>query len=181
MNKDRLIDKEINILYKKINVGFVFEKYVVITENDIEKVKNAVINYKNSYKVGKKIKDFGQLAIGDYVVHSMHGIGIYNGVITLTKNGLKKDYIQINYSGNDKIYIPVEKISTIFKYAGKEGSNPKLDKLNSTSWVKKKRELRNKIKDISGELIKLYGHLLRHMKRKQFLVVSLFIQRQMIS
>ena len=90
-------------------------------------------------------------------MHSAHGIGIYNGVITLTKNGLKKDYIQINYSGNDKIYIPVEKISTIFKYAGKEGSMPKLDKLNSTSWVKKKRELRNKIKDISGELIKLYA------------------------
>lgn len=157
VNNDRLIDREINILYKKINVGFVFDKYVVITENDIEKVKNAVINYKNSYKVGKKIKDFGQLAIGDYVVHSMHGIGIYNGVITLTKNGLKKDYIQINYAGNDKIYIPVEKISTIFKYAGKEGSSPKLDKLNSTSWVKKKRELRNKIKDISGELIKLYA------------------------
>lgn len=157
VNNDRLIDKEINILYKKINVGFVFDKYVIITENDIEKVKNAVINYKNSYKVGKKIKDFGQLAIGDYVVHSMHGIGIYNGVITLTKNGLKKDYIQINYAGNDKIYIPVEKISTIFKYAGKEGSSPKLDKLNSTSWVKKKRELRNKIKDISGELIKLYA------------------------
>lgn len=157
VKNDSFIDREINILFKKINNGFEFDKYVVITENDIEKVKNAVINYKNSYKIGKKIKDFGQLSIGDYVVHSMHGIGIYNGVITLTKNGLKKDYIQINYQGNDKVYIPVEKISTIFKYAGKEGSNPKLDKLNSTSWVKKKRELRNKIKDISGELIKLYA------------------------
>ena len=157
VTKDNLIDREINILYKKINRGFVFQNYVVIAENDIEKVKNAVINYKNSYRIGKKVKDFGQLSIGDYVVHSQHGIGIYNGVITLTKNGLKKDYIQINYQGNDKIYIPVEKISTIFKYAGKEGSMPKLDRLNSTSWVKKKRELRNKIKDISGELIKLYA------------------------
>ena len=157
VNKGELINRGINILYKKINTGFVFEDYVVIADSDIERIKNAVINYKNSYHVGKKIKDFGQLAVGDYVVHSAHGIGIYNGVITLTKNGLKKDYIQINYSGNDKIYIPVEKISTIFKYAGKEGTMPKLDKLNSTSWVKKKRELRNKIKDISGELIKLYA------------------------
>ena len=157
VNNDRLIDREINILYKKINSGFVFENYVVIAESDIEKIKNAVINYKNSYHIGKKIKDFGQLAVGDYVVHSQHGIGVYNGVITLTKNGLKKDYIQLNYQGNDKIYIPVEKISTIFKYAGKEGSMPKLDKLNSTSWAKKKRELRSKIKDISGELIKLYA------------------------
>ena len=152
-----LIDKEINILYLKINSGFVFDKYVVISENDIERVKNATINYKNSYRIGKKIKDFGQLSSGDYVVHSQHGVGIYNGVITLTKNGLKKDYIQINYAGNDKVYIPVEEISTIFKYAGKEGSVPKLDRLNSTSWVKKKRELRSRIKDISEELIKLYA------------------------
>lgn len=148
---------DVNIWYKKINSGFVFNKYVVISEYDIEKNRNAVINYKNSYKIGKKIKDFGQLTIGDYVVHSMHGIGIYQGVITLSKNGIKKDYIQINYQGNDKIYIPVEKINVIFKYAGKEGSVPKLDKLNSTSWIKKKRELRNKIKDISEELIKLYA------------------------
>ena len=157
VKNNNVIEREINILYKKINSGFIFENYVVIGENDIEKVRNSVINYKNSYHIGKKVKDFGQLNIGDYVVHSQHGIGIYQGVITLTKNGLKKDYIQINYQGNDKIYIPVEKISTIFKYSGKEGSAPKLDKLNSTSWVKKKRELRNKIKDISGELIKLYA------------------------
>ena len=157
VRNNKFIDREINIYLKKINNGFIFQNYVVIAENDIERVKNAVINYKNSYKVGKKLKDFGQLSIGDYVVHSAHGIGIYNGVITLTKNGLKKDYIQINYQGNDKIYIPVEKISTIFKYAGKEGSVPKLDKLNSTSWIKKKRELRSRIKDISGELIKLYA------------------------
>ena len=65
--------------------------------------------------------------------------------------------MQINYAGNDKVYIPVEKISTILKYSGKEGAAPKLDRLNSTSWIKKKRELRNRIKDISGELIKLYA------------------------
>ena len=157
VKNNKLIDREINIIYKKVNNGFVFDKYVVISENDIERVKNSAINYKNSYRIGKKIKGFDQLSSGDYVVHSQHGVGIYNGVITLTKNGLKKDYLQINYAGNDKVYIPVEKISTIFKYAGKEGSVPRLDRLNSTSWVKKKRELRNKIKDISAELIKLYA------------------------
>ncbi len=157
VKNNKFLDNEINIYYKKINNGFVFDKYVFIAENDIERVKNGTINYKNSYHIGKKIKDFGQLHIGDYVVHSQHGVGIYNGVITLTKNGLKKDYIQINYYGNDKVYIPVEKISTIFKYAGKEGSVPKIDRLNSTSWVKKKQSLRKKIKDISEELIKLYA------------------------
>ncbi len=157
VKKNNIIDREINILYKNINQGFIFDKYVVISANDIERTKALVVNYKSAYRVGKKLKDFSQITIGDYVVHSQHGVGIYNGVITLTKNGLKKDYLQINYQGNDKIYIPVEKISSIFKYAGKEGTVPKLDRLNSTSWVKKKRELKNKIKDISGELIKLYA------------------------
>ncbi len=157
VKNNKILDGAVNILYKKINSGFIFDKYIVIGANDIEKTKSNYISYKNSYKIGKKIKDFGQLNIGDYVVHSQHGVGIYNGVITLTKNGLKKDYLQINYAGNDKVYIPVEKISTILKYSGKEGIIPRLDRLNSTSWLKKKRELRNRIKDISGELIKLYA------------------------
>jgi len=157
VKKDKIISREINIIYKKINNGFMIDNYIVISDNDIERTKSNTINYKNSYRIGKRIKNFDQINIGDYVVHSAHGIGIYQGVITLTKNGLKKDYIQINYAGNDKIYIPVEKISTIYKYAGKEGHVPKLDKLNSTSWLKKKRSLRNRIKDISAELIKLYA------------------------
>ncbi len=158
VHNDHFIHREVNIWYHKINNGFVFDTYVFIAENDIERVRNAPIKYKNTYHIGKKIKDFASIAIGDYVVHSMHGVGIYQGVITLTKNGLKKDYIQINYQGNDKVYIPVEKINSIFKYAGKEGSQPRLDKLSSTSWAKKKHELRAKIKDISEELIRLYAH-----------------------
>lgn len=155
--EDNIISKEINIVQKKIKNGFIFEDYVIISENDISKVKNTVINYKNNLKIGKKVKSFDQLELGDYVVHTLHGIGIYNGIITLTKNGMKKDYIQINYQGNDKIYIPVEKISTIFKYTGKDGTKPKINKLNSTAWAKTKRQLTKKIKDISEELIKLYA------------------------
>ena len=115
VHNDHFIHREVNIWYHKINNGFVFDTYVFIAENDIERVRNAPIKYKNTYHIGKKIKDFASIAIGDYVVHSMHGVGIYQGVITLTKNGLKKDYIQINYQGNDKVYIPVEKINSIFK------------------------------------------------------------------
>ena len=104
------------ILNKKINRGFIIDDYVVISEYDIENVKRD-IKYKSSYKLGKKIKNFNDLNFGDYVVHASHGIGIYGGVITLEKNGLKKDYLLINYAGNDKIYVPVEKIDLIFKYA----------------------------------------------------------------
>ena len=96
--------------------NFEFDKYVVIGEYDIEKINNREIKYKNSYKIGKKIKGFDQLQVGDYVVHTIHGIGQYQGVISLTKNGVVKDYHQIIYADNDKIYVPASKIETIDKY-----------------------------------------------------------------
>ena len=160
----------IKIIKKKINNGFILDKYVVIGENDLDKSKNSVIKYRNNYRLGRKIKDYEQLEIGDYVVHSMHGIGVYAGLITLERNGLKKDYLQINYQGNDKIYVPVENISNVFKYSANEGSAPKLNKLNSVSWEKTKRSLTKKIKDISAELIKLYAarNMLENEKYKTY-------------
>ena len=153
----KYLGSNITVIKTRINKGFIINNYVVISEFDIENVANREIKYKNSYRIGQKINNFDQLKIGDYVIHSVHGIGIYNGIITLSKNGLKKDYIQINYLGNDKVYIPVEKINTIFKYADKDGGTPKINKLNSTSWLKTKRSIKKKIQDISAELIKLYA------------------------
>lgn len=151
------VTENATFIQKRINHGFIIDKYVIISENDIEQTNNTEIKYKNNFHLGRKVKDYNQLEIGDYVVHLKHGIGIYNGLITLEKNGLKKDYIQINYFGNDKIYIPVEKISNIYKYSAKDGMKPKVNKLNSTSWQKTKNSVRKRIKDISDELIKLYA------------------------
>ena len=157
VDEEHLFIEKVNILNKKINNGFEFDKYVVIGEYDIEKINNREIKYKNSYKIGKKIKGFDQLQVGDYVVHTIHGIGQYQGVISLTKNGVVKDYLQITYADNDKIYVPVEKINTIFKYSSKDGVAPILSKLNGTAWAKTKKALQKKIHDISLELIKLYA------------------------
>ena len=150
-------DNSVNIVNKKINRGFEIDKFVVISEYDIENINNKSVSYKNSYRIGRKIKGFADIKAGDYVVHTVHGIGVYKGVITLTKDGVKKDYIQIDYQGNDKVYIPVEKIDTIYKYADKEGNVPKINKLGTTAWAKTKLALKKKIKDISGMLIKLYA------------------------
>lgn len=159
--QEKIIKEHVTVPFKvikdKVSKGFIFDKYVLISENDIEKTHTEEIKYKNSYKIGRKIKDLNALNIGDYVVHMAHGIGIYNGLKTLKGNGLEKDYIEILYDGNDKVYVPVEKINTILKYASKDGLKPKINKLNSTSWAKTKRAVEKKIKDISEELLKLYA------------------------
>jgi len=157
LESKKTLEGNINIRKLKINNGFEYKNYIVISEYDIENIKDTTVKYKNNLHIGKKIKDIDSLSLGDYVVHRSHGIGIYNGIITLNTSGLKKDYIQINYDGQDKVYIPVEKIDTIYKYSDKDGMKPKINKLNSTSWAKTKKALQKKIHDISEELIKLYS------------------------
>ncbi len=144
------------LIKNKINHGFILNNYIIISDNDIEN-KSVKHSYNNTVKIGRKIKDFNDIKKGDYVVHSAHGIGIYNGVVTLTQNGIQKDYLLINYAGTDKIYIPVEKIHTIFKYSDADGTPPKINKLNSPAWAKTKSSVKAKVKDISEQLLKLYA------------------------
>lgn len=146
----------INIIKQKINNGFIVNNIIYISEFDIELVTNTV-TYKPTFKIGKKIKDFSDIQVGDYVVHIHNGIGVYKGIATLTSRGFKKDYIQINYLDDDKVYIPVEKIETIYKYSDKDGITPKIHKLGTSTWAKTKLAVRKKIKDISEDLINLYA------------------------
>ena len=156
-----------NVVMKELSHGFILDKYVVISENDIEEVKSVRGVYKNNFHVGKRIKDFNQLEKGDYVVHIAHGIGIYQGITTLTVRGVQKDFLTIYYEGTDKIYVPVEKIDLIYKYTGKDGIKPKLNKLGSTNWEKTKKYICEKVKDISRELILLYKKRLE-LKKKPY-------------
>ncbi|MBQ6840857.1 MAG: transcription-repair coupling factor [Bacilli bacterium] len=147
--------KDVEVVKKKLNHGFILGDLVVLSEFDIENVKHQY-KYQNNFYGGKKIVDYNELNTGDYVVHIAHGIGIYNGIVTLTKDGVKKDYIQLLYLNNDKIYVPVEKINNIYKYSDKDGVAPKLNRLNSSTWLKTKQYVQKKIQDISRELIALY-------------------------
>lgn len=157
VNLKGIKEGKINIIKKEINEGFIVDNYVVISEYDIDKNNVKKIKYLNTYKFGKKIKNFNDINSGDYIVHSIYGIGMYVGVVTLEKNGLKKDYIQLVYKDNDKIYVPVEKISSLFKYTIKEGSRPRLNKLGTTAWLKTKKQVKDKINDLTEELLKLYA------------------------
>lgn len=147
----------INFIKCEINEGYIFENNIVISEYDLDKSLDKKTNYSSTFKMGKKIKSFNDLKNGDYVVHTLYGIGIYNGVVAISKNGLVKDYIQIIYKDNDKVYIPVEKIETLFKYNSEEGVAPKINKLGTTTWEKAKLATRKKISDITAELINLYA------------------------
>ncbi len=155
-NINQIFDKKINVVIFNINEGFIFNNYVFISENEIFNKKNT-IPYKTNFKYGTKIKDISKLEIGDYIVHNVHGIGRYLGLKTMNKNGLIKDYLQLEYKDGDKLYIPVEKIDLISKYSSKDGYVPKINKLGSSEWSKVKMRARAKAHDIALELLKTFA------------------------
>lgn len=148
---------KINIVVKDITEGFLFNDLVVYSEKEIFNKQESNYIYRTNFKMGSKIRDINKLNIGDYVVHYNHGIGRYLGLKMLTKNGLKKDYLQLEYRDGDKIYLPVEKIEFISKYSSNSGSIPRLSKLGSSEWEKTKERVKNKIKNIAFDLLKLYA------------------------
>ena len=156
-NEDEIFDNKINLIIKKINDSFECENYIIISSRHIFNTKDKNIKYKSNFRIGTKIKNIDKLNPGDYIVHYAHGIGRYLGLTTLNKNGLKKDYLQIEYKDGDKLYIPVEKIELITKYSSEDGIVPKLNKLNGTEWQKTKLRVKKKVESIAGDLIKLYA------------------------
>lgn len=156
-NEDEIFDNKINLIIKKINDSFECENHIIISSRHIFNTKDKNIKYKSNFRIGTKIKNIDKLNPGDYIVHYAHGIGRYLGLTTLNKNGLKKDYLQIEYKDGDKLYIPVEKIELITKYSSGDGIVPKLNKLNGTEWQKTKLRVKKKVESIAGDLIKLYA------------------------
>ena len=160
---DYLLTDIYNIKTNKINVvkynlkeGFSLKDYVFLSEYELYNKKIETKRRKINFNFAIKIKDLNKLEIGDYVVHDSHGIGIYNGMKTLTKNNMQQDYIEILYANNDKLYIPASKIELISKYTGKEGYAPKINSLNSVAWEKTKQRVKEKIRYEAERLLKVF-------------------------
>lgn len=156
-NLDEIIENKINLVVKKFNNGYIIDNYVIVSEKELFNKKDVNVAYKSNFKIGSKIRDINKLNIGDYIVHVAHGIGIYQGIKTLTKNGLKKDYLTVEYQGGDKLYIPVEKLELINKYSSNEGVSPKINKLGGKEWAKTKLHIQKRIESIAGDLLRLYS------------------------
>ena len=148
-------NKKINIIETDINNGFIYNGICFYSKNDFEKNK---IKYSGliHYKYGKKITDLDKLKVGDYVVYYSCGIGIYKGITTIEKNNVKRDYILIEYKGNDKLYLTLDNIDKLYKYSSGDTAKPVLNKLGGQEWKKTKKRLKEKIIEIRNELINIY-------------------------
>ncbi len=154
---DYIIPNEVNLVSTPLKAGFVYQNYVFLTANELFLVKEKQKKYRTKFKYSSSISDINKLSVGDYVVHNIHGIGVYNGIKTLSLSGVQKDYVEVLYQGEDKLYIPVEKIDLLNKYTGKEGYAPKVNKLGGSEWEKTKNRVKKKVQDMADDLLQLYA------------------------
>ena len=154
---DHIIPNEVNLVSTPLKAGFVYQNYVFLTANELFLVKEKQKKYRTKFKYSSSISDINKLSVGDYVVHNIHGIGVYNGIKTLSLSGVQKDYVEVLYQGEDKLYIPVEKIDLLNKYTGKEGYAPKVNKLGGSEWEKTKNRVKKKVQDMADDLLQLYA------------------------
>ena len=150
-----IIDGKINLIIKSIPRGFIYGNYIVISDVDIFSLGNNVKKYKSKFKTGTRTSNILDINKGDFVVHEMFGIGIYDGLVTIPKNGMKKDYLKIIYADDDILYIPVENIDRISKFSGKDGVGVKLNSLSNDNWQKKKGKVKAKLESIADDLLKV--------------------------
>lgn len=130
------------------------EKLLVITHRHISSSDKR----RRNFKAGKEIGSLDEMQKGDLVVHAMHGIGVFDGINRISRAGITKDYIKINYAGSDVLYVPVTQLDLVSKYIGvsDEGS-VKLNKLGSQQWQKTRARVRAAVKDMAKQLTALYA------------------------
>jgi len=154
----KLISGEIMVSYGSLHSGYEFPsiKLAVISETDIFGAAHKKKRSKTKY-TGQKIASFTDLAVGDYVVHENHGLGVYKGIEKIIVDKTEKDYIKIEYASGGSLYIPATSLDMIQKYANADSKKPKLNKLGSKEWGNTKKRVKSAVTDIAADLVKLYA------------------------
>lgn len=110
-----------------------------------------------SGKLALSLKELNQIEVGDYVVHVDHGVGKFGGLLRTNVNGTTQEMIKLTYLNDDIIFVSIHALHKLAKFRGKEGVEPRINKLGSGAWNNIKERTKSKLKDIARDLIKLYA------------------------
>jgi transcription-repair coupling factor (superfamily II helicase) len=103
------------------------------------------------------IASLSTLAVGDFIVHVVHGIGRYEGLVHMQIGGTPADFVLVAYAGTDKLYLPVHRIGEIERYAAADGKEPKLDKMGGTTFLARTSKVKSDVRQMAEELLQLYA------------------------
>jgi transcription-repair coupling factor (superfamily II helicase) len=158
--EDMGVKVQFHPLHKSFHSGFIDHqnKVACYTDHQIfERFHRYKIRQGFTEDMAISLKMLKELQPGDFVTHIDHGIGKYSGLETIEINGHKQETVRLIYQNNDILYVGINSLHKISRYVGKDGTEPKLNKIGGDAWKALKRKTKAKVKDIAKELIKLYA------------------------
>ena len=152
-------DKALTFAHARLREGFIAPQFhlAVIPEHRLFRRRRAP---EGPVRVGRRgaLRSFAELRTGDIVVHEDHGVARFAGFDTKTVAGVTRDYLNLEYAGSDRVFMPVEQLAKISRYVGGGGEHgPTLSKLGGTRWDTLKARARRAAQDMAGELLNLYA------------------------
>ncbi|MFV1884642.1 MAG: transcription-repair coupling factor [Balneola sp.] len=152
-------DLNYRLIVESLHEGFIFEeaKLVLYTDHQIFNRYHRPKVKKRRYSGGISFKELRDLSIGDFVVHVDYGIGKFAGFKKIQVKDTEQEVVVLNYQEGSLLYVNVSSLHKLQKYSGKEGTAPRITRLGSGEWARKKAQTKKKVKDIARELIKLYA------------------------
>src|SRR3954453_20785938 len=155
---DRPARPQLNFAQANLRDGFIAAglRLAVIPEHRLFRRKRAERQRPSTRKRGA-LRSFADLRTGDIVVHEDHGLAEFAGFDTKTVGGVTRDYLELQFAGTDRVFMPVDQLAKISRYVGAGGSHPPLSKLGGKSWETMKARARRAAQELAGELINLYA------------------------
>ena len=153
-----LSEFDVEVITGGISGGFALpdQRLIVIEENEIfGRRKRAPRSVKQIHS--EAIDTFVDLSPGDYVVHVNYGIGRFIGITRIAAADNERDYIHLEYAGEEFIYIPIEQVNLVQRYIGSGGEAPRLDRIGGKSWENRTKRVRHNVEDLAERLVKLYS------------------------
>ncbi len=145
------------VLPGTLSHGFLWPAAGLVVISDTDVYGAGYRKAKKRHAAGEKIAAFTDLKPGDFVVHEEHGVGIYLGTTQMKTQGTRRDYLQIQYAGKDKLYVPIEQLERVQRYIGNPANPPKLNSLGGGEWQKQKAKVREGLKKMAFDLVQLYA------------------------
>lgn len=135
-------------------------KTIVITDRELfnKRSKEITASKKSYYKEKPEfIENINDIKPGEFVVHSIHGLGIYKGLSKQEIDGQLKDYLTIEYANKDRLHIPAEQINLLCRYRGSGTVKPKLSRMGGKDWENTKAKVKKAVEVVAYDLLRLYA------------------------
>ena len=160
--KEREVFKIIDFTDSITSHGGILEdfKTIVFTDRELfnKRSKEVTAERKSYYKEKPEyIENINDIKEGEYVVHSIHGVGIYRGLSQQEIDGQLKDYLTIEYAAKDRLHIPAEQINLLVRYRGSGSIKPKLSRMGGKDWENTKARVKKEVEQVAYDLLRLYA------------------------